>query len=136
MKMAATASFACFAGHKYLNLETFRKSGEGVRTPIWFAAELSASLESPAAKLYLYTVGNTGKIKRIRNNPRVRIAPCDMRGKLLGEWVDARAEIVTGAEAAHGMSLLDKKYMPLKQILSFFAMFRRQQRAVLAIRSA
>jgi len=119
-----------------LNLETFRKSGEGVRTPIWFAAEPSATLDSPAAKLYLYTVGNTGKIKRIRNNPRVRIAPCDMRGKLLGEWVDARAEIVTGAEAAHGMSLLDKKYMPLKQILGFFAMFRRQERAVLAIHPA
>ena len=134
--MAVTASFASFAGHKYLNLETFRKSGEGVRTPIWFAAEPSATLDSPAAKLYLYTVGNTGKIKRIRNNPRVRIAPCDMRGKLLGEWVDARAEIVTGAEAAHGMSLLDKKYMPLKQILGFFAMFRRQERAVLAIHPA
>ncbi len=114
--MAATAGFASFEGHKYLNLETFRKSGEGVRTPIWFAAEPSTSLGSPAAKLYLYTVGNSGKIKRIRNNPRARIAPCDMRGNVLGEWVDARAEIVTGAEAAHGMSLLNKKYMPWKQI--------------------
>jgi uncharacterized protein len=134
--MAATPSFASFKEHKYLNLETFRKSGEGVRTPIWFAAETSTNLDSAAAKLYLYTVGSSGKIKRIRNNPRVRIAPCDMRGKLLGEWVDARAEIVTGAEAAHGMSLLNKKYMPLKQILGFFAIFRRQERAVLAIHPA
>jgi PPOX class probable F420-dependent enzyme len=134
--MAATASFAPFAEHKYLNLETFRKSGEGVRTPIWFAAETATGFDSTATKLYLYTVGNSGKIKRIRNNPRVRIAPCDMRGKVLGEWVDARAEIVTGVEAAHGMSLLDKKYMPWKQILGFFAMFRRQQRAVLAIHPA
>src|ERR1700736_4731563 len=128
--MAAAASFASFEGHKYLNLETFRKSGAGVRTPIWFAAEPSTHLDSSAAKLYLYTVGNSGKIKRIRNNPRVRIAPCDMRGSVLGEWVDARAEIVTGAEAAHGVSLLNKKYMPWKQILGFFAMFRRQERAV------
>jgi PPOX class probable F420-dependent enzyme len=134
--MSAATGFASFEGHKYLSLETFRKSGEGVRTPIWFAAEPSTNLASPAAKLYLYTVGNSGKIKRIRNNPRVRIAPCDMRGKLLGEWVDARAEIVTGAEAAHGMSLLNKKYMPWKQILGFFAMFRRQERAVLAIHPA
>jgi uncharacterized protein len=134
--MAATAGFASFAGHKYLSLETFRKSGQGVRTPIWFAAEPSTSLASHAAKLYLYTVGNSGKIKRIRNNPRVRIAPCDMRGNLLGEWVDARAEIVSGAESAHGMSLLDKKYAPWKQILGFFAMFRRQERAVLAIHPA
>jgi PPOX class probable F420-dependent enzyme len=134
--MAATAGFASFEGHKYLNLETFRKSGEGVRTPIWFAAEPATSLDSPAAKLYVYTVGNTGKMKRMRNNPRVRIAPCDMRGKVLGEWVDANAEIVTGAEAAHGMSLLDKKYAPWKQLLGFFAMFRRQERAVLAIHPA
>jgi PPOX class probable F420-dependent enzyme len=134
--MSAATGFASFEGHKYLNLETFRKSGEGVRTPIWFAAEPSTNLDSSAAKLYLYTVGNSGKIKRIRNNPRVRIAPCDMRGNVLGEWVDARAEIVTGAEAAHGMSLLNKKYMPWKQILGFFAMFRRQERAVLAIHPA
>jgi uncharacterized protein len=134
--MAATAGFASFAGHKYLSLETFRKSGEGVRTPIWFAAEPSARLDSSAAKLYLYTVGNSGKIKRIRNNPRVRIAPCDMRGKVLGEWADARAEIVTGTEAAHGMNLLNKKYAPWKQILGFFAMLRRQERAVLAIHPA
>ena len=119
-----------------MNLETFRKSGEGVRTPIWFAAEPAVSLDSAAPKLYVYTVGNSGKVKRIRNNPRVRIAPCDARGKLLGEWVEARAEIVTGAEFTHGMSLLNKKYMPLKQILGFFAMFRRQARAVLAIRPA
>ncbi len=136
MVMAATAGFAPFSGHKYLSLETFRKSGEGVRTPIWFAAEPSTGLDSPGAKLYLYTVGNSGKIKRIRNNPQVRIAPCDVRGKVLGAWVDARAEIVSGAEATHGMRLLDKKYMPWKQLLGFFAMFRRQERAVIAIHPA
>ena len=129
-------AFAALANHKYLNLETFKKSGEGVRTPVWFAAEPSASLDSSAAKLYIYTVGNIGKVKRIRNNPRVRIAPCDARGKLLGDWAEARAEMVTGAEAEHGMGLLNKKYVPWKQLLDFFAMFRRRERAVLAIRPA
>jgi len=71
--------FAAFAGHKYLNLETFKKSGEGVKTPVWFAADPSASLDSSDAKLYVYTIGVSGKVKRIRNNPRVKIAPCDMR---------------------------------------------------------
>jgi uncharacterized protein len=94
--MSTTTTFASFEGHKYLSLETFRKSGEGVRTPIWFASEPATRVDSPAPKLYVYTVGNSGKVKRIRNNPRVRIAPCDVRGKLLGEWVEARAEIVTG----------------------------------------
>ena len=126
-------TLAAFAAHRYLNLETFKKSGEEVRTPVWFATEPSASLDSSAAKLYIYTIGNTGKVKRIRNNGRVRIAPCDARGRLLGEWVDARAEIVTGESAAHGMGLLNKKYAPWKQLLDFFAMFRPRERVVIAI---
>jgi uncharacterized protein len=125
---------AAFSGHKYLNLETFKKNGEGVKTPVWFAAEPSVSLDSSDAKLYVYTIGVSGKVKRIRNNNRVRVAPCNARGGLLGEWVDARAEIVSGAEAEHGMQLLNKKYAPWKQVLDFFASFRRREQIVLSIR--
>src|SRR6202521_5589589 len=89
--------FAAFAGHKYLNLETCKKNGEGVKTPVWFAADPSVPLDSSDAKLYVYTIGVSGKVKRIRNNPRVRIAPCTASGKLLGDWVEAKAEIVTAA---------------------------------------
>ena len=128
--------FAAFAGQKYLNLETFKKSGEGVKTPVWFAADPSMNLGSRDAKLYVYTIGVSGKVKRIRNNPRVRIAPCTMRGDVHGDWVDARAEIVTGQEAARGMDLLNKKYVPWKQLLDFFAMFRRRERTVFIIRPA
>jgi len=128
--------FAAFAGHKYLNLETFKKNGEGVKTPIWFAADPSASLDSSEAKLYVYTIGVSGKVKRIRNNNRVRIAPCNARGSLLGPWVDARAEIVTGTEADLGMQLLNKKYVPWKQLLGFFARFRPRERTVFLIRPA
>lgn len=128
--------FAAFAGHKYLNLETFKKNGEGVKTPVWFAAEPSARLESSEAKLYVYTIGVSGKVKRIRNNGRVKIAPCSASGGLRGEWVDARAEIVTGAEAEHGMRLLNKKYVPWKQLLDFFAKFRPRERTVFLIRPA
>ncbi len=128
--------FAGFDGQKYLNLETFRKNGTGVKTPVWFAADPSASLNSNDPKLYVYTIGVSGKVKRIRNNPRVKIAPCDMRGRVFGEWMDARAEIVTGEEAAHGMRLLNEKYFPWKQLLDFFAMFRQRERTVFVIRPA
>jgi uncharacterized protein len=128
--------FAAFAGQKYLNLETFKKSGEGVKTPVWFAADSASDLRSDTARLYAYTIGNSGKVKRIRNNGRVRIAPCDARGNLLGAWVDARAEIVNGEEAAHGMQLLNKKYFPWKQLMGFFASFSRRERTVFAIRPA
>jgi len=127
---------AGFAGQKYLSLETFKKSGDGVKTPVWFAAEPSAKLDSNEAKLYVYTTGVSGKVKRIRNNPRVNVAPCNASGKVRGEWVSARAEIVTGAEAQHGMKLLNKKYVPWKQMLDFFASFRKRERTVFVIRPA
>ena len=128
--------FSAFARHKYLNLETLKKSGEGVKTPIWFAADPKTDLASGGARLYAYTVGNSGKVKRMRNNGKVRIAPCDMRGNLLGDWVDARAELLTGAEATYADGLLNKKYFPWKQLLNFFASFRRRERNGFVIRPA
>ena len=129
-------SFVGFAGQKYLNLETFKKNGDGVKTPVWFAADPSASLDSSGAKIYAYTIGVSGKVKRVRNNPRVKIAPCNMSGKVLGEWVEARAEIISGEEAVRGMQLLNKKYFPWKQLLAVFAFFSRRERIVFAIRTA
>jgi len=128
--------FQGFAGQKYLNLESFKKSGQGVKTPVWFAAEPSAKLDSTDAKLYVYTIGASGKVKRIRNNSSIKIAPCNMRGDVQGEWVSARADIVSGAEAVHGMQLLNEKYFPWKQLLDFFASFRKRERTVFVIRPA
>jgi PPOX class probable F420-dependent enzyme len=121
-------SFAAFAGQKYLNLETFKKNGQGVKTPIWFAADPARDLASDNARLFAYTIGNSGKAKRIRNNGRVRIAPCDMRGNVSGEWVEAHAEILSGPDAEYGDRLLNQKYVPWKQLLNFFASFRRRGR--------
>lgn len=129
----ADARFASLPGSKYLNLETFRKSGQGVRTPVWFAGEPADGVPE---KVYVYSTADSGKAKRIRNSGRARVAPCDMRGNVSGEWIDARAEIVSGAEADHGMQLLDKKYFPWKQVLGLFAMLSRQKRVVFMIRPA
>jgi uncharacterized protein len=128
--------FGKFRDHKYISLETFKKNGESVKTPVWFAADPASDLSGEGARLYMYTIGNTGKVKRIRNNPRVKIAPCTYKGELLGEWSDAKAEIITGDIASQAMKLLNKKYFPLKQILSFFAFFSRRERVVMAIRPA
>src|SRR3981081_3426816 len=103
------ARFASLQGHKYINVETFRKNGQGVRTPVWFTLDPE---QGAPEKLYVYSTADSGKAKRIRNNGRVRVAPSDVRGKLLGESIEARAEIVTGQEAEHGKQLLNKKYFP------------------------
>ena len=129
----ADTRFASLQGRKYLNIETFRKNGQGVRTPVWFAGEPE---DGAPEKLYVYSTADSGKAKRIRNNRRVRVAPSDARGKPLGEWVEARAEIVTGTEAEHGMQLLNKKYFPWKQLLDFFSFFSRNKRVVFQIRPA
>jgi PPOX class probable F420-dependent enzyme len=92
--MTQGSPFESFVGRGYISLETFRKSGAGVRTPVWFA---ESGLDTPVPLFYVYTIGDSGKAKRIRNNSRVRIAPCDMRGKVFGE---ARAEILQGEVAA------------------------------------
>ena len=127
----ADARFASLQGRKYLNIETFRKNGQGVRTPVWFAGEPE---DGAPAQVYVYSTADSGKAKRIRSNGRMRVAPCDVSGKLLGEWVEGRAEIVTGTEAEHGMKLLNKKYMPWKQLLDFFSLFSRNKRVVFLIR--
>jgi PPOX class probable F420-dependent enzyme len=119
----------------FLNLETFRKNGAGVRTPVWFAADPTTDIRSKDAKLYIYTVENTGKVKRVRNNPRVRVAPCNRTGKLEGEWIDANTRVVEGAEAARGLKLLSQKYF-LKRLFDLFAVFRSAKREVLVITPA
>lgn len=133
--VTAPTGFAALAGHKYITLETFRRNGQGVQTPVWFAADPSVNPSAPPA-VYVYTIGATGKVKRIRNNPRVRIAPSTARGKPLGDWLDATAQIVTGSDAARGMRLLNQKYFPWKQLLGFFASFSRRDRVVIALHPA
>jgi len=129
----ADARFTSLQDSKYVNVETFRKNGQGVRTPVWFAGEPE---NGAPEKVYVYSTADSGKAKRIRNNGRARVAPCDARGNLRGDWMDARGEIVSGEEAEHGMRLLNKKYSPWKKLLDFFSFFSRNKRIVFVIRPA
>lgn len=95
-----------FDGHAYLNLETFKRSGQGVRTPVWFVQD--------AATLYVRTGANSWKVRRVRNNGRVRVVPSDAQGKPLGEWVEASARLVEGEEADRANRLAARKYGAMK----------------------
>jgi len=118
-------NLAQFANQKYLNLESYRKNGQGVRTPLWFVEDNGA--------LYFYTEAHSYKVKRITANPRVRIVPCDMRGKVKGQWVDATARRIDGEESRRANELLDRKYGWAKRIINFMAKIRGRQRASFAI---
>jgi uncharacterized protein len=87
---------------KYISLTTFRKTGVGVSTPVWFGEQ--------AGKLYVMTRSDMGKTKRIRNNPQVRVAPCTMRGTVTGAEFAATARILPPEEHAQARQTINRKY--------------------------
>jgi PPOX class probable F420-dependent enzyme len=89
-------------GQKYISLTTFRKSGDAVRTPIWFGEQDD--------QLYVMTRGDSGKYKRIRNNPSVQIAPCTLRGKITGPDFAATARILPPEDWPRARKTLQRKY--------------------------
>lgn len=99
---------------RYLCLATFRRDGSEVRTPVWFAAA--------GGKFYVFTAGESGKVKRLRRSPRARVAPCDARGQTRGEWQDASARIVTEPAAIEGArAALRAKYGWQMRLLDLFS---------------
>jgi PPOX class probable F420-dependent enzyme len=100
-----------FHKQKYLNLETFRKNGESMKTPVWFIQE--------GETIYVVAMANSGKVKRIRNCGTVNIAPCKMDGKPVGKWVPAEACEIKDAEKTKVVNhLLDRKYGLLKKMFA------------------
>ncbi len=123
------SGFEALQSKRYLNLETFRRNGQGIRTPVWFAAEPDGG-----ATLYVYSTSDSGKAKRLRRSGAVRVAPCDARGRVTGPWIDAQASIVDADGFRHGMELLDRKYRPWKQLLDLLSRLRPHERVMIAIR--
>src|SRR3989442_9628743 len=73
--------------HRYMALSTFRRSGAEVATPVWFA--------EAGGRLYVFTAGDSGKVKRLRHSSRARVAPSDARGRVQGVWRDATPPLVS-----------------------------------------
>lgn len=118
--------FDQFARQQYLNLETFRKNGTGVKTPVWFVQD--------GDTLIVQTVVNSGKVKRIRTNGNVNVAPCKVDGKLLGEWVPAVAvEIDDLNTSVKAEQLLDKKYGLMRKMFGWTASLQGRKYTILEI---
>jgi PPOX class probable F420-dependent enzyme len=108
-----------FTDKKHISIETYRKTGDAVRTPVWFIEE--------NGELFVRTDSSTGKIRRIRNNPRVRIVPCNARGTTKGTWVDGEARIIEPESSERVFSLLRKKYGMSYMIIRFVQRFSRSK---------
>jgi PPOX class probable F420-dependent enzyme len=102
-----------FNGKPFLNLESFRKNGQGVKTPVWFT--------QAGEVIYVRTVAGSGKVKRVRHNGSISIVPCEANGNPTGEWVQAEAVEVTDQETADLVArLLGEKY-GVAQVKAFAA---------------
>ncbi len=118
------AMLAPFTGQQYISLETFKKNGEGVRTPVWFVLEHGV--------FYVYTEADSWKVKRIRNNPRVRMAACTVRGNVTGPWIEGTASLIEGEERRTADQFLNRKYL-LKRLFNWLTRLRGRPRAMIRI---
>jgi len=89
-------------GQKYISLTTFRKNGQVVNTPVWFAER--------DGKLYVKTRSDSGKYKRIRNNPQIKVTACTMSGKIIGPQFSATARVLPPDQWPEAKKALNRKY--------------------------
>lgn len=101
--MTVSSKTEPYSPHQYINLETYRKNGHPVATPVWFTVD-------GEDRLFVVTRSETGKVKRLKNNGDVRIMPCNVRGDPRGEWAPAKAQFATPEETERALSQRNKKY--------------------------
>jgi PPOX class probable F420-dependent enzyme len=118
-------TLARFANQRYVNLESFRKNGQGIRTPLWFVEAQGV--------LYMRTPAASAKVRRMRNIPHVRVVPSDVRGNPIGEWVDGEAQLIPAAEAEWVNGLVKRKYGLLKRLIDLRSRFKGTEYIVIAV---
>jgi len=91
-----------FSKQKYINLETYKRDNTSVKTPVWFVIDNDL--------IYIITRESTGKVKRLKNNQNVRVVPCSFKGEIKNEWVNGKAQKITGSEADKAIEIRKKKY--------------------------
>ena len=101
-----------FSDEKYINLETYKRDGTPIRTPVWFVIDKDL--------IYVITRDSTGKVKRLKNNQDVRIVSCSFKGEPKNEWVKGKTEMITGEEADMVIKLRKKKYGMFARLSGIF----------------
>lgn len=98
---------------KYISLETYRKNGQSVKSPVWFVIENDL--------LYVITRSQTGKVKRLKNNLQVKFALCTIKGKITGEGISGTAKILDENQTKEAVKMRDKKYGFMAKIAKFLS---------------
>ena len=111
-----TPTFADLAKAQYILLTTFTKDGRPKPTPIWAAADKD--------RLLVITVGDSWKVKRIRNTPRVTMATCSMNGRPTSEAVEGTAAVLDKSETGAVYDAIGKRYGIVGKVFNFFSKLR------------
>jgi len=91
------------SGHAYMNLETYKRNGMGVATPVWFTIDVDKMI-------YVVTRTGTGKVKRLRKNSKVRVVPSNLRGRPEAEWLNGKGTFATPEQLERALKQRNKKY--------------------------
>ncbi len=87
----------------YISLATFKRNGDAVKTPVWFAGR--------DGKFYVFTEAKAWKVKRLSRDDRIRVAACSVRGKVYGEWLEGRGRVIDDAQTIDAANqALQEKY--------------------------
>ncbi len=120
------ATLTQFQKQNYLNIETFRKNGQGVKTPVWFVED--------DGTIFVRTIADSGKVKRIRRNSLVKITSCKVDGTPLGDWVLANAHEEVDAEIERKVNrLLNKKYGLMKKMFALSSILQKKKNTIIQI---
>ncbi|MFG1706368.1 PPOX class F420-dependent oxidoreductase [Nonomuraea sp. M3C6] len=111
---------------QYVSVTTYRRDGTPVATPVWVAQDGDA--------VVFWTPADSWKIKRIRNNPEVSVAGCDLRGNLRTAPVMGRAEVLDAVETERVRGLLRRKYGLIGRITLFGSKLRRGSTGTVGVR--
>jgi PPOX class probable F420-dependent enzyme len=117
-----------YAHATYISLETFKRDGSGVKTPVW-----CAPLDE---NIVIFTEAKAFKVKRLRRDSKIRVARCDVRGKVSGEWCTGTGRISDSqTERDLAYAALHRKYGWLMRVTDFFSTVsgRIHRRAILVL---
>lgn len=114
-----------FLNKEYITLETYKRSGKVVSTPVWFVIDDD--------RIYIRSYANSGKVKRMRNNPNVKVTPSDALGRPQGLPIKGKAVRVDGDGEIRVSHLLYRKYGLMKMSFDVWGAIKQLEWAVFAI---
>ena len=98
---------------KFISLETYKRNGEAVRTPVWFVEENGL--------IYFHSPAKSWKVKRLQRNPLIRLAPCTRLGKVEGDWLKGKVTRIDGEEDTKRIvKLVNSSQSGADRIIGFF----------------